>query len=239
MSRCSEQPSFGILAWDNELNQTPGALIHPDTFGFPTLVERVPGANFETVVKAPAVDMACRFAAAARRLVQRGATCILSTTGLTVVFQDEIQRAVSVPVVTSALLLLPFLNRVLPSGSKIGVITAGHSYLRPEHLIAARADPAWLEIESIEDEALFARLALIPSKLESNHAIEEVAVRKARQLLAREPRIGCLLIEVTGLCAGAPAIRRALAVPVFDIVETAYFFHAVQSADRWKSLSAY
>ena len=233
MNSRSELPFLGILAWENELEQNPGTLIHPDTFGFPTLVERVPGANFETVVKAPTADMACRFATMARRLEQRGATCIISTTGLTVVFQDEIQRAVSVPVVTSALLLLPFLHRVLPIDCKIGVITAGRSYLGPDHLAAARADPAWLEIESIEDEALFAQLALVPIPLESNRSIEEVAVRKARQLLAREPRIGCLLIEVTGLCAGAQAIRQAVAMPVFDIVETACFFHAARNAHRW------
>lgn len=233
MSDHSEKPLLGILAWENELEQNPGTLIHPDTFDFPTLVERVSGANFETVVKAPTADMARRFAIMARRLEQRGASCIISTTGLTVVFQDEIQRSVSVPVVTSALLLLPFLQRILPTKNKIGVITAGRSYLGPEHLAAARADPAWLEIESIEDEALFAQLALAPVSLESNRMIEEVAVRKARQLLAREPRIGCLLIEVTGLCAGAPAIRQAVAIPVFDIIETAYFFQAARNANRW------
>ena len=60
------------------------------------------------------------FVAAARRLESEGALAITTSCGFLVLFQRELQDAVSVPLVTSSLVLLP---ELLAAERQVGLLT--------------------------------------------------------------------------------------------------------------------
>jgi len=227
-------PIMGVLAWENELEQLPGNLIHPQTFPFDVHVERVPGARYETVVAHPTEAMAQAFAQAAVRAEKRGVRFLISTTGLSVVFQRAVTEAVRIPVLTSSLLMLPMWQRMLSPRTKIGVITAGVPYLTPEHYRAAGLSSADFHVVGINRSAVFNKLAVDPAHLGAVDALRDLGVSVARQMLLDEPDLGLILIEVTGLCAVAADIRLATGLPVLDIVECAFLMHNIHFQSRWQ-----
>jgi hypothetical protein len=227
----ADEPVLGILAWENELEQLPGNLIHPDTFPFPVHVERIEGACYESMVLNPDKRMEERFARAAQRAAERGVKFIVSTTGLSVLFQQAAAQAVQIPVFTSSLLMLPTMRRLLNPGIKIGVITAGERFLSAAHLEGI--GDLELHIEGIDRSPLFTQLAVSPSVIQRRRDLEELGIGAARNLLAKCPEIGLIVIEVTGLCAVAGAIRKHTGLPVLDIVECSHLMHNLYVQNRW------
>jgi hypothetical protein len=73
--------------------------------------------------------------------VQLGADGITTTCGFLSLYQREIASHVGVPVATSSLMQIPFIERILPPGKRVGVLTVSAASLLPEHMIAAGADP--------------------------------------------------------------------------------------------------
>ena len=75
---------------------------------------------------------------------------ITTNCGFLVKLQGQLAAAVSVPVFTSSLLLVPLVHRMLPPGRRVGAPTVDASALTAEHLIGAgigsdlpRPSPAW------------------------------------------------------------------------------------------------
>ena len=70
-------PVIGILRWDgsgitlSQLEALPGNSTNPDTFSFPVMYRKVPGANFGTVVKCPDPDVLAASILAARDFLSR------------------------------------------------------------------------------------------------------------------------------------------------------------------------
>lgn len=55
-------------------------------------------------------------------------------------FQDQLREAVSVPVFSSSLMLIPFIASTVAKGRRVGVITAEAASLSARHLLAAAID---------------------------------------------------------------------------------------------------
>lgn len=224
---------MGILAWENELIQYPGNLIHPDTFSFPVQIDRVNGANYDTVVKSPSDHIAREFAISAQHLEANGVDLIISTTGLSILFQNIITDSVSIPVITSSLMFVPMLSSIIGRKKKIGIITAGEQLLSKDHLKVAGIDEKQVQIVGVDKYPVFESLAIKPEAVRSSKEVETISVELAKELMSKESNIGLIVIEVTGLCAGSGAIRKQIGLPVMDIVECAVFFHNAITADRW------
>src|SRR5438309_3552489 len=89
----------GVPAGTKPPMPPPGSMLNSATFKFPVISEIVAGAWVENVVRGdPALEPA--FVAAARRLVERGATAISLTCGFSIRHQPALAAAVNVPVVT-------------------------------------------------------------------------------------------------------------------------------------------
>ena len=108
----------------------PGDIGHPDSFPVPTRRLVVGGATAATVVRdgagLAASGLLDDFVAAARRLEREGALAITTSCGFLVLFQRELQDAVSVPLVTSSLVLLP---ELLAAQGQVGLLTISGSSL--------------------------------------------------------------------------------------------------------------
>src|SRR6516165_1263564 len=132
----------GILMLETRFPRIPGDMGNAETWPFPVLYKVVPGASPRRVVCEKAEGLLDEFLAAAAELVRLGADGVTTTCGFLSLYQREIAAHVGVPVATSSLMQIPLIERVLPPGQKVGVITISAANLTEEHLRAAGADPA-------------------------------------------------------------------------------------------------
>src|SRR6201995_5447513 len=119
----------------------PGDMGNGNTWPFPVLYKVVPGATPDRVVRHKSQGLINAFLDAASELVQLGADGITTTCGFLSLYQREIAAHVGVPVATSSLMQIPFVERILPPGKRVGVLTVSAASLTGEHLRAAGADP--------------------------------------------------------------------------------------------------
>src|ERR1700740_893763 len=128
---------LGILMLEAKFPRIPGDMGNATTWPFPVLYRVVEGASPEQVVLKGAAGLLPDFIAAAKELVLLGAEAITTNCGFLSLFQREIAEAAGVPVATSSLLQVPWVQATLPPGKRVGVVTVSASTLTAAHLEAA------------------------------------------------------------------------------------------------------
>ena len=239
--RSSEVPIIGILGWEaghedtlGQLEQIPGNIAHPDTFSFPVLYKRVKGAYYQTVVVHPQTEVLVAMIEASKEMEREGVKAIMTSCGFNAIFQRELANAVNVPVFASSLIQVPLVYQMLSKGQKVGIITADSPCLTQEHLRAVGiTEETQVCILGIEDTEEFSRIRADPKAVLDVGKFEREVVEVANRLVKREENTGAIVLECTDLPPFAAAIRRAVGLPVFDIVTLAHMAYESLVGDRW------
>jgi hypothetical protein len=218
--------ALGILMLEAKFPRIPGDMGNATTWPFPVLYHVVRGATPERVVLKAAAGLLPGFIAAAKELVRLGAEAITTNCGFLSLFQKEIAAAVAVPVATSSLMQVPWVEATLPPGKRAGLVTVSRSTLTPAHLEAAGV-PLDTPIAGTENGREFFRVIIKAKK-------EDMAVRLAEQdvigagveLVRNNPNIGAIVLECTNMPPYAAALQAATGVPVYDIYSMISWFHA-------------
>jgi Asp/Glu/hydantoin racemase len=218
--------TVGILMLDTQFPRITGDMGNATTFPFPVRYHRVAGADPDLVVRRGAEGLLPAFVAGAQALEREGVGAITTNCGFLIKYQAELARAVRIPVFTSSLLLVPLVQRTLPAGQRIGIMTVNASTLTPEHLRAAGigADVP-LAVVGMETEKEFTR-ALLDNELELDVDLaREEHIRVARRLVAEHPDIGAIVLECTNMPPYTADIQRETGRPVFDITTLVRMAH--------------
>ncbi|HEU5319788.1 MAG TPA: aspartate/glutamate racemase family protein [Methylomirabilota bacterium] len=225
--------TVGILMLDTRFPRIPGDMGHAATFPFPVRYHRVAGASPDLVVRRGAEGLLPAFVAGARQLAREGVGAITTNCGFLVKYQRELAAAVPVPVLTSSLLLVPLVHRMLGPGRRVGVLTVDAASLGPEHLAGAGIDPGMpLAVAGLETEKEFTRV-LLGDELELDVDLaREEHVRVARRLVAEHPDVGAIVLECTNMPPYAADIQRETGRPVFDITTLVRMAHDALVAGR-------
>lgn len=218
--------TVGILMLDTRFPRIAGDMGNATTFPFPVRYHRVAGASPDRVVRGGADGLLASFVEGARALEREGVGAITTNCGFLVKFQRQLAAAVSVPVFTSSLLLVPLVHRMLAPGRRVGVLTVNAASLTSEHLEGAGIGPDIpLAIAGLEGEQEFTRV-LLGDELELDVDLARAEhVRVARRLLADHPDVGALVLECTNMPPYAADIQRATGLPVFDVVSLVRMAH--------------
>ncbi len=219
--------TVGILMLDTRFPRIVGDMGHAATFDFPVRYLRVTGADPDLVVRGGAEGLLPAFVQGARQLEREGVGAVTTNCGFLVKYQRELAAAVRVPVLTSSLLLVPLVHRMLPPGRRVGVLTVNAATLGPEHLAAAgiTADIP-IAVAGLETEKEFTRV-LLGDELDLDvDAARDEHQRVARRLVAEHPDVGALVLECTNMPPYAADIQRATGLPVFDVVSLVRLVHA-------------
>src|SRR5262245_24102083 len=218
--------TVGILMLDTRFPRIPGDMGHAGTFPFPVRYHRVTGAVPDLVVRRGAAGLLPAFVEGARQLEGEGVGAISTNCGFLVKFQADLAAAVRVPVLTSSLLLVPMVHRMLPPGRRIGILTVNATALNDEHLHGAGIGPEIpLAVAGLEGEKEFTRV-LLDDELELGVAqARDEHLRVARRLVADHPDIGAIVLECTNMPPYTQDIQRATGLPVFDIVSLVTLAH--------------
>lgn len=216
---------LGILMLEAQFPRIPGDMGNAETWPFPVLYKVVPGASPHRVVRDKAAGLLDQFLDGAAELVRLGADGITTNCGFLSLFQPEIAAYAGVPVATSSLMQIPSIERLLPPGRRVGVLTVSAADLTAEHLIAAGADPQ-TPVVGTDDGREFSRVMLGNEKRLDVAAAERDILDAGDILAARYPDIGAVLLECTNMAPYARALRERLRLPVFDIYTFVTWFHA-------------
>jgi len=220
-------PAIGILVMDARIERIPSDVGNPATFPFPVLCRTVAGANLKRLIAERDPSLLGPFIAAGRELVREGVQALTSTCGFMILFQEDRAREFPVPVFTSSLLQLPFIQATLTAQDRIGILTADAANLTPEHLRRAGGDADRLTVCGLENEPFFREAIFSGSGRLEVEKVEAEVVAQARRMTTADPAIRAVLLECSNLPPYAAAVQRAVGLPVYDFVT---MIHHVQSA---------
>jgi hypothetical protein len=217
---------LGILMLDARFPRIPGDMGNALTWPFPVLYRVVRGATPERVVLQGAAGLLDAFLAAAADLVADGAEAITTNCGFLALFQRELAAHVGVPVATSSLMQVPWVQATLPPGKRVGLLTISRSTLSPHHLEAAGV-PLDIPCAGTEGGREFFHVLIKAARPDLDVALAARDVLDAgRALVAAHPEVGAIVLECTNMPPYAHALREALGLPVYDICSLVTWLHA-------------
>jgi Asp/Glu/hydantoin racemase len=193
---------------------TPGCLRSDKTFDFRLKRETVRGSipeRFQT--EDP--ELVPHFVEAAKKLEVRGVKAIAGDCGYIVKYQQDIAREVSVPVITSNLLIVPLVYRMIDPNKKVGILTArtdSSKRLAERHFNAA----GW----SSKD------IPFVLKRFKVDLMPTEELVRLAKELVKENPDVGAIVLECSVTPPHARAVQKATGLPVFDITTLVKLVHS-------------
>ena len=228
--------ALGILMLEARFARIPGDMGNALTWPFPVHYRVVHGASPNASafpVLGGAAGLLQPFKDAAAELVAMGAAAITTNCGFLSLFQAELAAHVGVPVATSALMQVPWVQATLPPGRRVGVITISAGSLTPAHLETVGA-PADTPVTGCDDgEELFPVLIRGTRDDLDSAAAEADVLAAARALLAANPAVGAIVLECTNMPPYAAAVAAATGLPVFDAVTLVHWLHGAVRPQRW------
>ena len=226
--------TIGILLLNTRFPMIPGDVGNASTYPFPILYRVIDSLPTDFWASDSAASRAPDVVEAARALQNAGVAAITSDCGYMAMYQKDVQAALSTPVFLSSLLQVPFIQRVLPEGRRVGVMVADSRRMTERILRNVGIDePASLAIAGMEGQRAFWSAIIEENKVLDSDAIEREAVAVAKELVSRNPDIGALLLECSNLPPYAAAIQGAVQLPVFDFNTMIRFVHSALTQARY------
>jgi Asp/Glu/Hydantoin racemase len=218
--------TIGILMLDTRFPRIPGDIGNPATFPFAVRYHRVPKASADRVVRQGARDLLPAFIEGARALERDGVRAITTSCGFLARYQRELASAVSVPVFTSSLILVPLVFRMLPADKAVGILTIDSTSLTRTELVGAGVPTDMpVVVAGMETAEEFHRAILEDRPTLDVDRSRAEHMRVAGRLVADHPTVGALVLECTNMPPYRSDIQRATGVPVFDIVHLVTLVH--------------
>lgn len=217
---------LGILMLEARFPRIPGDMGNAATWPFPVLYRVVRGATPEQVVLHGARGLLPDFVDAARDLVDLGAEAITTNCGFLSLFQQEIAAAVNVPVATSSMMQVAWVQATLPPGKRVGIVTVCGETLTAAHFKAVGVPPD-TPFVGTENGREFFRVLIKADKQDLDVALaRQDIVDAGKALVAQHPQVGAIVLECTNMPPYAAALRDAVGLPVYDIYAMINWFHA-------------
>ena len=217
--------SVGILMLETRFPRIPGDMGNALSWPFPVHYRVVRGATPNRVVLQDARELTSEFIEAAQELVTMGADGITTNCGFLALVQDELAAATGVPVASSSLMQVPFVQSILPPGKRVGILTISKSSLSDAHLKSSGV-PLDTPITGTDPSGAFAT-----GILNDEESLDFVACRAdnlsaAKKLYTENPDVGAIVLECTNMVPYAADIRQVTGLPVYSIYSFINWFQA-------------
>ena len=224
--------AVGIAMLDTRFPRIPGDLGNALTWPFPVLYRVVRGARPELAVSGETDQLLAPFIEAGRGLVADGAQGVVTSCGFLVRFQDRLRDALGVPVATSSLMQVPMVQSLLPAGRRVGILTISAASLGAGDLAAAGCAPD-TPIAGTDGGREFSRVILANEPELDVELARADLVAAGRELVARHPEVGAIVLECTNMVPYAADIRVACGVPVYSVASLVTWFQSGLAPGRY------
>ena len=216
---------IGILMLDTKWPRPPGDTGNALTWPFPVLYKVVKGASARVVIHEQGKGLGPAFLEAAAELVKEGADGITTTGGFLAIFQKQLAEHVQVPVASSSLMQVPLVQRLLPPGKRVGVLSVQGDRITPEHWDAVGA-PHDTPVMGTEGGREFTRV-MLGDTIDMDYELAEQDILEAgERLLARHPDVGAIVTENHNMAPYAAALNRRLRIPIYTVYTFVTWFQA-------------
>ncbi len=217
--------SVGILMLETRFPRILGDIGNPQTWPFPVHYRMVRGATVDKVVCDDPRSLTKAFIKAGRELVQMGCAGITTSCGFLSLIQDEVKEALGVPVATSSLMQVPMVQRLLPKGRRVGILTISANTLTPVHLVAAGVHPQ-TPVVGTESGRYFSQAILSDTPDLDIAACRLDLIGAAQTLIHSCPDVGAIVLECTNMAPYAHDIHIATGLPVYSIYNFVSWFQS-------------
>ncbi|KQU74656.1 hypothetical protein ASD00_37800 [Ensifer sp. Root31] len=224
-ARCTIHGTIiGIIVLDTSFRRLPGDIGHAGTWPFPVQFRVVRGVRPRDVIEGDPRHALDAFREAIDDLVALGCTAITTSCGFLAALQDELTLHSSVPFLSSALLQIPMIERILPAGRKPGLIVSDANSLTERHFRGAGASLG-IPMSALPADGPLLR-NMREQAIEVDAALQETDVMTTvAHLVTRHPEVGALVFECANLPPYSAAVSQRFGLPVFDIVTLVRWLH--------------
>lgn len=219
---------IAILKWEEgkvpkglmQLETLIGNSTNEKSYNFPVRFVPIKGACVETIITNPSDELLQNIIKASKKLInEEGIQAISTSCGFNAIFQKEMTNNLDVPVFTSALLQIPFIQNLIGSENYVGVITANKSSLTKEHFKACGiTDDMNINVIGLENANEWSKIFTNPNNEFDIKVVTEEILEVAIKCVKNNPRIKAIVLECTDLPPFAKQIREAVNLPVFDYI---------------------
>jgi len=226
--------SIGILMLETYFERFYGDIGNAATWPFPVQYRIVPGAVPNRVTDLLNHDLLAPFKEAADDLIASGVDGITTTCGFLSLYQEDLTAHCSVPVATSALLQVPMVERILPKGKRVGILTFSEEQLTGAYLERAGVDPE-TPVIGLPTDSEFQRSIREGDTTVPFEVLQREVLDTAEKLVKSDPTIGAIVCECTNLTPYSHQMNRSLGVPIFDMVTLVHWFQRALSPQHFDS----
>jgi hypothetical protein len=218
--------TLGIMKLDTSFPRISGDVANELSYDFPVLMKTITGATVQRVVFEADPTLLESFIEAARELETAGVSAITSSCGFLSPLQEQVARAVQVPVFLSSLMQVPIAHAT--TQGRVAILTANADSLTDIVLSSASIGPDIpLAIAGLQDVPAFREPILQDGAELQVEQIELEIVVLARNLLRDYPDIGSFVFECHNLAPYGRAVQVTTAKPVFDIIDFATWIYGI------------
>ncbi len=208
--------AVGVLMLETRFPRLLGDIGNAESWPFPVRYRIVKNASAKLAIKENPKALLPLFIDEANRLVNEGAVVITTSCGFLSVFQQELLAAINVPVVTSALMQVSWINRTLPAGMRCGVLTIDATSLSSSHLKAVGA-PTDTPIMGVESSGNFATTIMEDRLHFDVEACRAENIEAALRLVNHRSDVAAIVLECTNMVPYAADIQKATGLPVYSV----------------------
>jgi hypothetical protein len=210
--------SLGILRLMHGPVDVPGSCTDPSSYPYQPNWMQVPGAWTDNVTRGD-TSVEGAYVGCAKELVRQGCRALVTTCGFTSIFQKSVSAAVPVPVAMSSLLFVPFVERLLPAGSTIGLLTYDSTRLTDTQCRAAgfSLGTAPVIADGIQGTESWRQMAAPVPKLDMDMLCRDV-IAAADRVRAKDPNVRAFVFECAAFPSASDAVRTHTGLPVFDML---------------------
>lgn len=213
---------LGVIMLETHFPRLPGDIGNASTWDFPVLYRVMKKIGVQQVIENDPTPFLEKFIETAKELESQGVRIITTSCGFLSLFQEKIALELNVPFVSSALVLIPLVHKMIGKNKKIGIITANSQALNLSHFQAVDAQDVSIVKVGIEDTDFGKALLYDKWEFDTELARKEM-LEKAKELISMDPDIGAIVLECTNMPPFANDIRLMTGLPVFDIVSLINF----------------
>ncbi len=217
--------AIGVIVLDTGFERLPGDVASAATWPFPVRFAVARGVRPADVIEGDAEAALDVFRRAIDELVDRGVEAITTSCGFLSAVQPRLRAHSPVPFVASALQQIPLVLGLLPPDRTVGLLVSDRGSLRDRHFDAIGV-PTGLPMAELPVDGVL-RTHMRENRPKADRAAQErEVIEVGATLLAAHPEVGAIVCECANLPPHSAALRRAVGVPVFDIVTLIDWLHA-------------
>jgi hypothetical protein len=214
--------AIGILVLETTYPAVPGNVANASTYNFPVRYKVLEGIPSDWWCDEEGASQRRQdiFIEKAMELEKEGVRAITTGCGFFAKYQQATSDALTIPVFTSPLLLVPMVSKMIGKNKRVGIITAGENHLKGPFLENVGIDASVpIAVDGMADKEEFSQTIVFEKKAEMDVAkVEAEVVDVAKRLVAKYPDIGTLVFECSDLPPFAKSVQEVVNLPVFDFI---------------------